>query len=112
VLSILGAASVWSKLRGVPLSYTSDVPGFTGSFAYGELYSGGIPFETGTAGLCNGQAVSVTITVRGQTVAPYVVVDGGSCVGETLVVPTKPAPQEASVTCNFTMTANQTLTIQ
>jgi hypothetical protein len=91
------------------LSFTSDVQGYAGAIPFG----GGQVAAIQAAGLCEGQVVSVTVTLGGPTgpVARAVTVTGGTCANALLWDDLR-STSSLSVTCNFTMNGDQTLTIQ
>lgn len=117
-LLIEGSDTVRAKLpdKAAHLQFTSDVAGFEGEFDLGRL-NAPLGFHASQGGMCKGQLVSVTLTRTSGLAGAggALLVNGGSCVAATLA--SSPAPGEtlvppASLTCNFTMNANQTLTIQ
>ena len=119
-LSIQGSATVAAKLpaKADLLSFSSDVAGFAGRL-HNEKGPDAmfLPFEVSTGGLCSGQLVSVTLTRVGGVggTAGALLVNGGSCVSASLaLIPIsllEPVTQ-ASITCDFVMGSDQTLTIQ
>ena len=117
-LFIEGSTSVKAKLPGKTdsLKFTTDVAGFEGEFDLGRT---NVPlgFDVSQGGMCTGQLVSVTLTRTGGLVgaAGAILVNGGSCVAAILDASPFPGgtlAAPASLTCTFTMKANQTLTIQ
>lgn len=106
-LRIRGTALVHPKLSSDSLSFTSNVAGAEGLIET-EVDGTPVAFDVPIPDLCLGQAVSLTLR-RGSGpngfVSP-VQVTGGSCASVTLF------GQSRTATCNFTMNADQVLTVE
>jgi hypothetical protein len=106
-LRIQGSALVHPKLSSDSLSYTSNVAGAEGIIAT-QVIGTPVAFDVPIPNLCLGQAVSLTLR-RGSGPSGFVSpvqLTGGSCTAVTLFGQTRTA------TCDFTMNADQVLTIE
>jgi hypothetical protein len=119
-LRIQGTLKVSQTIPGGEvLSFTSDVQGFAGEIP-NRVQSSPVAFDVPANNLCSGRAVVVTVT-RSRDESPFGIprpsssslnLDGGSCVSAPLdFSPAGKGNLSVSVTCNFTMNGNQTLTI-